>query len=166
MLKLSFHQHLAMLWTLGAPGCLAPVLRESTRQDAGKVLAWGVVIVAAMILFVPAVVRHPLLRRSLAWTDAMSVAQLRALKNRRARDYYEAAWNDDYASRVLPYLRRIVALTWACIAVTALLPPIPESPVWGALLAFAAFYPTGVTLVVIGSMPLKNIFAEKFRRGR
>lgn len=166
MLKLSFHQHLAMLWTLGAPGCLATVLRESTRQDASKVLAWGVVIVAALILFVPAVARHPLLRRSLGWTDAMSVSQRRALRNRRARDYYQAAWNDDYAARVQPYLRRIVALAWAVIALTALLPRIPGCPAWDALLTFAAFYPTGVTLVVIGSMPLKNMFAERFSRGR
>ena len=50
-MKLSFHQHIALFWMIGAPGVFAPVIENAKRPDAGAVMAWGVAIVAVMILF-------------------------------------------------------------------------------------------------------------------
>ncbi|EGS5141925.1 transposase, partial [Klebsiella pneumoniae] len=52
-MKLSFHQHIALFWMIGAPGVFAPVIENAKRPDAGAVMAWGVAIVAVMILFTP-----------------------------------------------------------------------------------------------------------------
>jgi hypothetical protein len=49
-MKLSFHQHIALFWMIGAPGVFAPVIENAKRPDAGAVMA-GVAIVAVMILF-------------------------------------------------------------------------------------------------------------------
>ena len=51
-MKLSFHQHIALFWMIGAPGVFAPVIEERQaarcrRRHGG----WGVAIVAVMILF-------------------------------------------------------------------------------------------------------------------
>ena len=48
-MKLSFHQHIALFWMIGAPGVFAPVIENAKRPDAGAVMAWGVAIVAVMI---------------------------------------------------------------------------------------------------------------------
>ena len=45
-MKLSFHQHIALFWMIGAPGVFAPVIENAKRPDAGAVMAWGVAIVA------------------------------------------------------------------------------------------------------------------------
>ena len=47
-MKLSFHQHIALFWMIGAPGVFAPVIENAKRPDAGAVMAWGVAIVAVM----------------------------------------------------------------------------------------------------------------------
>nr|CEF90346.1 Hypotetical pretein [Citrobacter freundii] len=64
-MKLSFHQHIALFWMIGAPGVFAPVIENAKRPDAGAVMAWGVAIVAVMILFTPLLLRCPLLIRSI-----------------------------------------------------------------------------------------------------
>ena len=56
-MKLSFHQHIALFWMIGAPGVFAPVIENAKRPDAGAVMAWGVAIVAVMILFTPLLLR-------------------------------------------------------------------------------------------------------------
>jgi len=58
-MKLSFHQHIALFWMIGAPGVFAPVIENAKRPDAGAVMAWGVAIVAVMILFTPLLLRCP-----------------------------------------------------------------------------------------------------------
>ena len=40
-MKLSFHQHIALFWMIGAPGVFAPVIENAKRPDAGAVMAWG-----------------------------------------------------------------------------------------------------------------------------
>ena len=62
-MKLSFHQHIALFWMIGAPGVFAPVIENAKRPDAGAVMAWGVAIVAVMILFTPLLLRCPPFRR-------------------------------------------------------------------------------------------------------
>lgn len=64
------HQHIALFWMIGAPGTFAPVIENAKRPDAGAVMAWGVAIVAAMILFTPLLLRWPPFRRWYGWTDA------------------------------------------------------------------------------------------------
>ncbi|MCC2874534.1 transposase, partial [Enterobacter hormaechei] len=44
---------------IGAPGVFAPVIENAKRPDAGAVMAWGVAIVAVMILFTPLLLRCP-----------------------------------------------------------------------------------------------------------
>ena len=36
-MKLSFHQHIALFWMIGAPGVFAPVIENAKRPDAGAV---------------------------------------------------------------------------------------------------------------------------------
>ncbi|MGK6584901.1 hypothetical protein MMF15_025075 [Enterobacter hormaechei] len=33
-MKLSFHQHIALFWMIGAPGVFAPVIENAKRPDA------------------------------------------------------------------------------------------------------------------------------------
>ena len=74
-MKLSFHQHIALFWMIGAPGVFAPVIENAKRPDAGAVMAWGVAIVAVMILFTPLLLRCPPFRRWYGRTDALSERQ-------------------------------------------------------------------------------------------
>ena len=83
-MKLSFHQHIALFWMIGAPGVFAPVIENAKRPDAGAVMAWGVAIVAVMILFTPLLLRCPPFRRWYGRTDALSERQRRACRARPA----------------------------------------------------------------------------------
>ena len=74
-MKLSFHQHIALFWMIGAPGVFAPVIENAKRPDAGAVMAWGVAIVAVMILFTPLLLRCPPFRRWYGRTDASGSAR-------------------------------------------------------------------------------------------
>jgi hypothetical protein len=38
-MKLSFHQHIALFWMIGAPGVFAPVIENAKRPDAGLEVA-------------------------------------------------------------------------------------------------------------------------------
>ena len=71
-MKLSFHQHIALFWMIGAPGVFAPVIENAKRPDAGAVMAWGVAIVAVMILFTPLLLRCPPIP-ALVWPDGCAV---------------------------------------------------------------------------------------------
>ncbi len=81
-MKLNVHQHLALSWSVSAPWVFAPVLENAKRPDAGAVMAWGVAIVAVMILFTPLLLRWPTFRRWYGWTDALSERQRQALAQR------------------------------------------------------------------------------------
>jgi hypothetical protein len=102
-MKLSFHQHIALFWMIGAPGVFAPVIENAKRPDAGAVMAWGVAIVAVMILFTPLLLRCPPFRRWYGRTDALSERQRQALAERGLRRYYQTAFDDGYVPRVMPY---------------------------------------------------------------
>ncbi|STL60484.1 Uncharacterised protein [Escherichia coli] len=93
-MKLSFHQHIALFWMIGAPGVFAPVIENAKRPDAGAVMAWGVAIVAVMILFTPLLLRCPPFRRWYGRTDALSERQRQALAERGLRRYYQTAFDD------------------------------------------------------------------------
>lgn len=80
-MKLSLHQYIAMFWLIGALGVFAPVLENAKRPDAGAVMAWGVAIVAAMILFTPLLLRWPTFRRWYGWTDALRSGSARRLRS-------------------------------------------------------------------------------------
>lgn len=110
-MKLSFHQHIALFWMIGAPGVFAPVIENAKRPDAGAVMAWGVAIVAVMILFTPLLLRCPPFRRWYGRTDALSERQRQALAERGLRRYYQTAFDDGvmllvFASRPLGRLIR------------------------------------------------------------
>ena len=92
-MKLSFHQHIALFWMIGAPGVFAPVIENAKRPDAGAVMAWGVAIVAVMILFTPLLLRCPPFRRWYGRTDALSERQRQALAERGLRRYYQTAFD-------------------------------------------------------------------------
>jgi hypothetical protein len=98
-MKLSFHQHIALFWMIGAPGVFAPVIENAKRPDAGAVMAWGVAIVAVMILFTPLLLRCPPFRRWYGRTDALSERQRQALAERGLRRYYQTAFDDGYVPR-------------------------------------------------------------------
>ncbi len=107
-MKLSFHQHIALFWMIGAPGVFAPVIENAKRPDAGAVMAWGVAIVAVMILFTPLLLRCPPFRRWYGRTDALSERQRQALAERGLRRYY--GQRVDACDRRTAYLHRTASL--------------------------------------------------------
>jgi len=152
-MKLNVHQHLALSWAVTAPWVFAPVLESAKRPDAGAVMAWGVAIVAVIILVTPLLLRLPALRRWYRWTDALSEQQRQALAQRNLRRYYQTAFNDGYVSRVMPYVWRIIWTVGGLIAVTTVLPNDTGRPAFDALVVFLTWYPIGALLVVLASIP-------------
>lgn len=163
-MKLTIHQQTALFWMIGAPGIFAPVIENARRPDAGAVMAWGVAIVAAMILFTPLLLRWPTFRRWYGWTDALSERQRQALAQRDLRRYCQTAFDDGYASRVLPYVRRIAWTVGGLMAVTTVLPTNTERPALDALIVFCTWYPMGVVLLVFASFPLARMSEERRKR--
>lgn len=94
-MKLSFHQHIALFWMIGAPGVFAPVIE---RQAARCRRRHGVGCrdrggddplhpFAAALSTIPALV----------WPDGCAVGQQRqALAERGLRRYYQTAFDDGY----------------------------------------------------------------------
>lgn len=160
-MKLNFHQCLALSWSVSAPWVFAPVLENAKRPDAGAVMAWGVAIVAVMILAVPMLLRWSRLRRWYAWTDALSERQRQALVQRNLRRYYQTAFDDGYVSRVMPYVWRIIWTVCGLMAATAVLPSNTERPALDALVVFSTWYPIGAMLVVFASMPQGKLICRK-----
>ena len=153
-MKISIHLQIALFWLIGAPSIYAPVMESSQRPDAGAVLAWGVAIVAAMIVFTPSLLRWSQFRRWYGWADALSEQQRQALKQRNLSRYYQTAFDGGYISRVLPYVWRIIWTTVGLMILTAVLPGDTGVPGLDALVVFSVFYPIGVMLLVLVSMPL------------
>jgi hypothetical protein len=166
-MKLSLHQHIALSWLIGAPVVFAPVIEIAKRPDAGAVMAWGVTIVAVMILFTPLLLRWPTFRRWYGWTDALSERQRQALAQRDLRRYYHTAFDDGYVSRVMPYMWRIIWTGGGLMAVTTALPNNTGRPALDALVVFAPWYPIGVMLLVFASWPLGRLIrARAQERGK
>lgn len=160
-MKLSLHQHIALFWMIGAPGIFAPVIENAKRPDAGAVMAWGVAIVAVMILFTPLLLRWPTLRRWYGWTDALSERQRQALAQRNLRCYYQTAFDDGYVTRVMPYVWRIIWTVGGIMILTAVLPSDTGQPVFDALVVFSTWYPIGVMLLVFASWPLGRMLRAR-----
>ena len=150
-MKLSLHQHITLSWLIGAPVVFAPVIENAKRPDAGAVVAWGVTIVAVMILFTPLLLRWPPFRRWYGWTDALSERQRQALTQRDLRRYYQTALDDGYVSRVMPYVWRIIWTVGGLMAVTTVLTNDTGRPAFDALVVFSTWYPIGVMLLVFAS---------------
>ncbi|EMH0685184.1 transposase [Klebsiella aerogenes] len=146
-MKLSFHQHIALFWMIGAPGVFAPVIENAKRPDAGAVMAWGVAIVAVMILFTPLLLRQALAERGL-------------------RRYYQTAFDDGYVPRVMPYVWRIIWTVGGLMAVTAVLPTNTGRPAFDALVVFSTWYPIGVMLLVFASRPLGRLIRQRAQERR
>jgi len=163
-MKLTIHQHTALFWLIGAPGIFTPVMENAKRADAGTVMAWGVAIVAVMILVMPMLLRWPTFRRWYGWTDALSERQRQALAQRNLRRYYQTAFDDGYVSRVMPYLWRIIWTVGGLMAVTAVLPSNTGRPALDALIVFCTWYPVGAMLLVVVSWPLARMFEERRKR--
>ncbi len=152
-MKLSIHQHIALSWLIGAPVVFAPVIENAKRPDAGAVMAWGVAIVAVMILFTPLLLHWPTFRRWYGWTDALSERQRQALAQRNLHRYYQTALDDGYVSRVMPYVWRIIWTLGGFMAVTTVLPNDTGRPAFDALMVFSTWYSIGTLLVVLASIP-------------
>lgn len=165
-MKLSLHQYIALFWMIGAPGVFAPVIENAKRPDAGSVLAWGVAIVAAMILVIPLLLRWPTLRRWYGWTDALSERQRQALAQRNLRCYYQTAFDDGYVPRVMPYVWRIIWTVGGLMAVTTVLPNDTGRPAFDALVVFSTWYPIGVMLLVFTSWPLGRLIRARAQERR
>ena len=163
-MKLTIHQQTALLWLIVAPGVFAPEMENAKRSDAGAVMAWGVAIVAVMILFTPLLLRWPTFRRWYGWTDALSERQHQALAQRNLRRYYQTAFDDGYVSRVMPYLWRIIWTVGGLMIVTAALPSNTGWPALDALVVFCTWYPMGVMLLIFASWPLARMIEERRRR--
>ncbi|MGN2429240.1 hypothetical protein [Klebsiella electrica] len=148
-MKLSFHQHIALFWMIGAPGVFAPVIENAKRPDAGAVMAWGVAIVAVMILFTP-----------------LPLRQRQALAERGLRRYYQTAFDDGYVPRVMPYVWRIIWTVGGLMAVTAVLPTNTGRPAFDALVVFSTWYPIGVMLLVFASRPLGRLIRQRAQERR
>lgn len=114
-------------------------------------MAWGVAIVAVMILFTPLLLRCPPFRRWYGRTDALSERQRQALAERGLRRYYQTAFDDGYVPRVMPYVWRIIWTVGGLMAVTAVLPTNTGRPAFDALVVFSTWYPIGVMLLVFAS---------------
>lgn len=127
-------------------------------------MAWGVAIVAVMILFMPLLVRKPTFRRWYGWTDALSEQQRQALAQRNLRRYYQTAFDDGYVSRVIPYLWRIIWTVGGLMSVTAVLPNNMGNPALDALMVFSTWYPMGVMLLALASLPLGLLIEDRRKR--
>ncbi len=164
--KLNIHQQIAFWWLWCSPVIFLPLLREAKAPDAGMVLAQGIALVTVMIAAVPPLVQLPLLKRWFCWTDALSDRQYQALEQRNLRCYYQAAIDDGYANRVLPYLTRIIAVEIVTSFIPSFVPEKPTSSTLKAFVIFASWYPMGVMLLVFASVPLVHIFRERIRGRR
>lgn len=162
-MKLTIHQGVALWWLMSSPAVFAPVMHNAKRLDAGAVMAYGVAWVAVMILVVPMLLRWEKFRVWYGWTEALSAQQRQALKQRNLRAYYKIAFDDGYASRVLPYLRRIMWSVGTLLAVTMLLPTSLGHPAIDGLLVFSPWYPMGVMVLVFASCPIGQMCKDWFK---
>lgn len=162
-MKLTIHQGVALWWLMSSPALFAPVMQNAKRPDAGAVMAWGVAWVAVIILAMPIFLRWAKFRSWYGWTDALSAQQRQALDQRNLTAYYRIAFDDGYASRVLPYLRRIMWSLGILIAVTTLLPTSLGHPAIDGLLGFSAWYPMGVMILVFASCPIGRMCKDWFK---
>jgi hypothetical protein len=162
-MKLSLHQQIALFWMFAAPGVFWLVIENATRPDAGAVIAWGIAIVAAMILSTPLLLRWSTFRRWYGWTDALSDWQRQALTQRNLRRYYQIAFDEGYVFRMTPYMWRISWTVGGLMVVITVLPSTGQ-PALDALILFSNFYPIGVILLVIASLPLGQIVRARVQR--
>ena len=165
-MRLTIHQYTAVCWLIAATGVFAPAMEHAKRPDAGAVIAWGVAIVAVMILFTPLLLRWPTFRRWYGWTDALSERQRLALAQRNLHRYYQIAFDDGYVSRVMPYVWRIVCTVGGFLAVTTALPSYTGRPALDALMVFSTWYPMGVMLVIFASWPLGRLMRQRAQERR
>jgi hypothetical protein len=156
-----------MWWLISSPAVFAPVMGNAKRPDAGAVMAWGIAIVAVMILVMPMLLRWPTFRRWYGWTDTLSERQRQALAQRNLRRYYQTAFDDGYVSRVMPYVWRIIWTVGGLMAVTTVMPSDTGLPAFDALVVFSTWYPVGVMLLIFASWPLVRMLrARTQERGK
>ena len=165
-MKLSFHQHIALFWMIGAPGVFAPVIENAKtarcrRRHGVKCRA----IVAVMILFTLCccAVHHSgagMAGRMRCRAAAPGAAE------RGLRRYYQTAFDDGYVPRVMPYVWRIIWTVGGLMAVTAVLPTNTGRPAFDALVVFSTWYPIGVMLLVFASRPLGRLIRQRAQERR
>lgn len=158
--KPSIHQLAALWWVTAGAALLLPLSTISTRANACHLILCDIAAVAAIIALVPLALKCRTFRRWYCWSDAFSDRQRRLIAARDASAYYREAYATRYALRALPYALRIMGADFAIDAVQWLLPDDVE--VAKAVLASAGFYPIGVTVLIIASLPI----GEYLRRAR
>lgn len=157
---MNLHQHMALCWVSSAPWIFLPVIESAMRPDAGVVIAWGVVIVTAMIIACPMLLRWQPFKRWYDWTAAMSERQRQARDPRR---YYQAAYEDGYVFRSIPYALRLIWTVAGLMALEAALPTDTGIPVLDALAYFLSWYPMGVLILIIASWPLRQLLEARLK---
>jgi hypothetical protein len=103
-------------------------------------MAWGVAIVAVMILFTPLLLRCPPFRRWYGRTDALSERQRQALAAERACAATTRPLSMTATCPAMPYVWRIIWTVGGLMAVTAVLPNNTGRPAFDALV-FSTWYP-------------------------
>lgn len=147
-MKFSIHQKIALWWTVSSPILFASVISNASRTDANEVVAWGVTIVAMMILSTPLLWKSSAIRRLYCWTDALSQGQKMAIKDRDFKRYVVAALDDNYVARVTPYLLRVILASIPLLTVAVLLPSTGLAFV-DAVIVFCPWYFLGVIVVIV-----------------
>ena len=163
-MKLTIHQKVALSWLVITPVTFASVVASATRADAGVFMAWGVAMVAVMVLTMPTLLRWPVFRRWYAWTDALSERQRLALSQRNLSRYYQTGFEDGYLARVIPYFWRLTFTVFGLMALTSVLPSNSGLPALGGMIAVSVFYLMGVMFVVIASWPISQLIDERCGR--
>lgn len=163
-MRLGFHQNIALSWLFGSSFGLGPLLAEAKAEDAGTIIAYGVVFVTAMILVVPLMLRWPRFKAWFCWTDAMSDAQREALEQREVRRYYQIAFENGYVARLVPYAWRLMMLGAGATAIGPIFDGSIKTPLAKAIVAFLPFYPMGAVLMAMASLPLIKILQKKYQQ--
>ena len=155
---MSIHQRAALWWVLSAPFVWAPALASARKPEAGHLIAELVVIVTICIAVCPLLLCVRRFRQWFCWTDAWSSAQRAAINRRDLRAYYKATANSGYVGRLKPYVYRLTATSAVLLVLSCLL----RGQIAFLMLA-AGFYPLGVTILCLASLPLSSFVPMRRR---
>jgi hypothetical protein len=165
-LTLTIHQRAAIAWLFVSSTAFAPLLQTAKHPDAGAMFAQGIVLVTAMIAVVPLLLKWSRFRQWFCWTDALSERQRQALYHRDLRRYYQIAFEDGYFSRTLPYFKRITGLIAVLMMADVVMPKEIGDTKLAAIALFVSWYPSGVMLLVVASLPLSRLIRASVQERR
>lgn len=165
-MRISIHQQAALIWLFSSTVVLSPIIHLSPKPSAGFLLWIGIATVTVMIAIVPLFLKWESFRKTFCWTDALSTKERKLLSERRAGDFYQAAYDDGYVMRLKPYLILvgIVAICWAILPELILLKF--ENDVLQSVYIFSSWYVSGVFILMAATVPFPQILRSKFLQKR